>query len=121
VVELDWDRVRAVDLMKLFSSFTPKGSTVVSVKVLPSEFGKERMKQEDLSGPPKEIFKKHEENSEGQEKRPKKGKKGKKGEQEEKEEKRGDDLVLEHLLHETDDNDEFDPQALRRYQLDRLK
>jgi hypothetical protein len=45
VVEMDWDRIRAVDLLKLFSSFTPRGSTVVSVKIIPSEFGKERLAQ----------------------------------------------------------------------------
>jgi len=143
VVEMDWDRIRAVDLLKLFSSFTPRGSTVVSVKIIPSEFGKERMAQEEVSGPPQEIFRKMEdaeEQDEDEEKAPTKqrqrgGKGGKdkekgkeKGGKKEKEkggrgskEERRSDNVLDHLLHQVDENDDFDPEALRKYQLERLK
>lgn len=55
VCNMDWDRVRAVDLMVLFSSFLPPGGAVLSVKIYPSEFGKERMKEEELHGPPELV------------------------------------------------------------------
>ncbi|XP_009954050.1 PREDICTED: ESF1 homolog, partial [Leptosomus discolor] len=51
VCNMDWDRLKAKDLMALFNSFTPKGGTVFSVKIYPSEFGKERLKEEEQKGP----------------------------------------------------------------------
>ncbi|NXP28289.1 ESF1 protein, partial [Scytalopus superciliaris] len=51
VCNMDWDRLKAKDLLALFSSFTPKGGTVFSVKIYPSEFGKERLKEEEQKGP----------------------------------------------------------------------
>lgn len=55
VCNMDWDRVRAIDLMVLFSSFLPRGGSIHSVKIYPSEFGKERMKEEELHGPPELV------------------------------------------------------------------
>ncbi|XP_074773210.1 ESF1 homolog [Athene noctua] len=51
VCNMDWDRLKAKDLLALFSSFTPKGGRVFSVKIYPSEFGKERLKEEEQKGP----------------------------------------------------------------------
>uniref|UniRef100_G3TS86 ESF1 nucleolar pre-rRNA processing protein homolog n=1 Tax=Loxodonta africana TaxID=9785 RepID=G3TS86_LOXAF len=51
VCNMDWDRLKAKDLLALFSSFKPKGGVVFSVKIYPSEFGKERMKEEQVQGP----------------------------------------------------------------------
>uniref|UniRef100_A0A3Q3SNL7 ESF1, nucleolar pre-rRNA processing protein, homolog (S. cerevisiae) n=1 Tax=Mastacembelus armatus TaxID=205130 RepID=A0A3Q3SNL7_9TELE len=48
---MDWDRIKAKDLLALFSSFTPTGGAVQSVKIYPSEFGKERLKMEETQGP----------------------------------------------------------------------
>jgi hypothetical protein len=45
VVNLDWDNVKASDLMKVFSGFVSDGSIILSVKIYPSEFGKERMEK----------------------------------------------------------------------------
>uniref|UniRef100_A0A8C8LVH3 ESF1 RRM domain-containing protein n=1 Tax=Oncorhynchus tshawytscha TaxID=74940 RepID=A0A8C8LVH3_ONCTS len=42
VCNMDWDRMKAKDLLALFNSFKPKGGVVLSVKIYPSEFGKER-------------------------------------------------------------------------------
>ncbi|KAK9451203.1 uncharacterized protein V1518DRAFT_412831 [Limtongia smithiae] len=56
VVNMDWDNVRAEDLMVAFSSFAPATGRVLSVTVFPSEFGKERMAREEIEGPPKEVF-----------------------------------------------------------------
>ncbi|OXB60358.1 hypothetical protein ASZ78_010968 [Callipepla squamata] len=55
VCNMDWDRLKAKDLLALFNSFIPKGGTIFSVKIYPSEFGKERLKEEEQQGP-KELF-----------------------------------------------------------------
>ncbi|CAI9566998.1 unnamed protein product [Staurois parvus] len=51
VCNMDWDRLKAKDLLALFNSFKPKGGIVFSVKIYPSEFGKERLTKEELHGP----------------------------------------------------------------------
>ncbi|KAM6940262.1 ESF1 homolog [Xenentodon cancila] len=51
VCNMDWDRLKAKDLLVLFSSFVPKGGAVLSVKIYPSGFGKERSKVEETQGP----------------------------------------------------------------------
>lgn len=48
---MDWDKIRAVDLMVVFNSFVPPGGCVQSVTIYPSEFGTQRMKDEDIRGP----------------------------------------------------------------------
>ena len=47
---MDWDRIKAVDILVLCNLFIPKEGTIESVSILPSEFGKERMKEEDFTG-----------------------------------------------------------------------
>ncbi|XP_053471430.1 ESF1 homolog isoform X2 [Ictalurus furcatus] len=51
VCNMNWDRLKAKDLLALFSSFKPKGGAVLSVTIYPSEFGKERLKAEQTQGP----------------------------------------------------------------------
>ncbi|XP_063699612.1 ESF1 homolog [Culicoides brevitarsis] len=52
---MDWDRIRAVDIMVLCHSFLPPGGVVQKVSIYPSEFGKERLKEEEITGP-KELI-----------------------------------------------------------------
>ncbi|KAI1244238.1 hypothetical protein MGN70_014108 [Eutypa lata] len=111
IVNLDWDHIKSTDLMALFSSFAPKGGRIDRVSIYPSEFGKERMQREELEGPPKEIFKK-----DG---------KFKKGESapdsEESDDEDEDDEKIKKSIIEEGDEDDFDSDALRAYQLDRLR
>ncbi|XP_048456529.1 ESF1 homolog isoform X1 [Rhincodon typus] len=51
VCNIDWDKIKANDLLVLFNSFIPQGGAVLSVKIYPSEFGKQKMKEEELCGP----------------------------------------------------------------------
>jgi hypothetical protein len=125
VVNLDWDHVRASHLYKIFSSLisptapaiilssnsvsthpdsqrSVKGGSnsivrgrVLSVRVYPSEFGKERLAREEKEGPPAEVFKKRR--------------------NEENEEVNGSNV------YEVGDEDEYDEDALREYQLERLR
>ncbi|KAK2031320.1 hypothetical protein LX32DRAFT_637315 [Colletotrichum zoysiae] len=104
IVNLDWDNIKSADLFALFTSFLPPtGGRIEKVSVYPSEFGKERMQREELEGPPKEIFKKSDDSDEDSE------------DSEEEEE-----AIKKELLEEGDAED-FDHDALRKYQLDRLR
>ncbi|XP_056136080.1 ESF1 homolog [Lampris incognitus] len=51
VCNMDWDRIKAKDLLALFGSFKPNGGVILSVKIYPSEFGRERMHLEKTQGP----------------------------------------------------------------------
>ncbi|KAF3766798.1 hypothetical protein M406DRAFT_97667 [Cryphonectria parasitica EP155] len=113
IVNLDWDNIKSVDLMALCNSFVPLGGRIEKVSIYPSEFGKERMQREELEGPPKEIFKKSsgdedDETSEDDEEEP------------EDDGEDSDEEAKNDLFKEENDED-FDSDALRTYQLDRLR
>jgi hypothetical protein len=121
IVNIDWDHIKSVDLFALFSSFVPLGGSIQKVSVYPSEFGKSRMQKEELEGPPKEIFQKKagdEDDFQGFDSE----------DSEEESEEEGDDdedvdsdeEARKDLIQEGDDRD-FDSDALRTYQLDRLR
>lgn len=68
-VNLDWDNLRAADLFAVFNSFLKEGGRkikgapemkgegkLLGVKIYPSEFGKERMKREEMEGPGGGMF-----------------------------------------------------------------
>ena len=128
VVNMDWDHVHARDLFKVFSSIVSPSATrdplapaevpegkrggahmalsrvrgqVLSVRVYPSDFGKERMAQEDRYGPPREIFKDSQSGPLARD------------EEEDEDDPRA--------LFQVDEGGEFDEDALRKYQLERLR
>ncbi|KAK2807476.1 pre-rRNA-processing protein esf1 [Onygenales sp. PD_10] len=109
VVNLDWDNIRAEDLMAVFSSFLPAAGSIKKVSVYPSEFGRERMEREEMEGPPKEIFAKKDEEDESEE-----------GSDDEEEDEEEDEKIKQSIIKE-DQGEEFDSAHLRRYQLERLR
>lgn len=151
IVNMDWDHVRSLDLYKVFSSLvspvatrlpgtsvaqTDDGNarrhqasvqvkgTVESVRVYVSEFGKERMKREDIEGPPKDIFKSRSAADGGEEPSTRKKRKKTKGKSKVKgsaQEDEDDDDDEDDAVFEVDDGAEFDEEALRKYQLERLR
>ncbi|EAW18269.1 pre-rRNA-processing protein ESF1 [Aspergillus fischeri NRRL 181] len=109
VVNLDWDNIRAEDLMAVFSSFVPTGGRVLKVSVYPSEFGKERMEREETEGPPREIFatnKRQEDDDEENE--------------EDLDSDEEEEKIKQSMLKE-DQGEEFNSTQLRKYQLERLR
>lgn len=92
----------------MFSGFKGEKGAIRSVKIYPSEFGKERLEREEREGPPPEIFKKA----------------GSKVKLDEDADSSDDEEVTEKSLikDQTEEgNEEIDSEALRQYQLDRLK
>jgi len=51
LMHCDWDNIKAEDLLVVLQSFCPSGGSVKSVSVYPSDFGIERMAQEQKFGP----------------------------------------------------------------------
>ncbi|KNE69924.1 hypothetical protein AMAG_14771 [Allomyces macrogynus ATCC 38327] len=103
VVNMDWDHLKAHDLYKVFDSVKPQGAVVKSVTVYPSEFGKERMAAEEAQGPmiagvvPVPVPMDAEESDDDE-----------------------DEKKPALTLEEEDDTD-YNAEALRRYQLERLR
>ena len=112
VVNLDWDNIRAEDLMAVFSSFVPTGGRVSKVAVYPSEFGKERMEREETEGPPKEIFAS---SGEGQ------GERGFDEDEEEEVDSDEEEEKIKQSILKNDEGEEFNSTELRKYQLERLR
>ncbi|KAL2121144.1 hypothetical protein VTJ04DRAFT_5171 [Mycothermus thermophilus] len=117
VVNIDWDHIKSVDLLALFSSFVPSGGRIEKVSIYPSEFGKERMRREETEGPPPEIFKKKKD-SDDEDDSDDDSSSSSSSDSDESED--SDEEIKRELLKEGDDQD-FDSDALRTYQLDRLR
>ncbi|SLM36356.1 NUC153 [Lasallia pustulata] len=118
VVNLDWDNIRAADLMAVFSSFVPSNGHIINVSIYPSEFGKERMEREEMEGPPKEIFASNGTNAEDGTTFSESGDENSSGDdvgEEDEEEKIKKDILKENQ------GEEFDSAKLRHYQLERLR
>ncbi|KAK3706921.1 pre-rRNA-processing protein esf1 [Vermiconidia calcicola] len=112
VVNLDWDNIRAIDIMAVASSFVPVDGNIESVTIYPSEFGRERLEREELEGPPKEIFAKSSRDDSASE-----------SESESEASDSDDDKEIERRLQQDQvhEGEDFDTAKLRQYQLERLR
>ncbi|KAF1993313.1 hypothetical protein P154DRAFT_527856 [Amniculicola lignicola CBS 123094] len=111
-VNMDWDNIRASDIMAVTSSFVPAGGRILNVTIYPSEFGLERIQREEMEGPPREIFV----SSSGKSK----DNITSIDELDEGDESLDEEQIKRELLEEGGAED-FDSKALRTYQLDRLR
>ena len=111
LVNLDWDNIRASDLMAVLSSFAPKSERILKVSIYPSEFGKERMDREEMEGPPKEIFAslKKDANLDRED------------EDSEAEDSDEENEKIKKSIIKEDTGEDFSSTELRRYQLERLR
>ena len=50
-MDLDWEKLGAVDILAVLRSFLPAGGSIRSVTVYPSDYGIQRMSEEALAGP----------------------------------------------------------------------
>nr|SVE92883.1 EOG090X0289 [Moina brachiata] len=92
ICHMDWDRIRAVDLMVVLNSFAPQGGRVKCVTIYPSEFGLQRLKEEEVMGP-KELV-----------------------------ELKGKETELgEGKVDDNEEGNDYHREKLRQYQLNRLK
>ena len=112
-VNLDWDHLNSTDLFATFSSFLPQDGHIKCVTIYKSEYGKQRIADEELNGPPREIFKESLDNKS-------------EDEDEDGDDEDDEDLDLakasKKLIQENNGEDEgFDSSELRKYQLQRLR
>ena len=112
VVNMDWDHIRAIDLMAVFQSFVPSGGKIQKISVYQSEFGTERLAREEAEGPEfRDIAKQEGENVSEEDSDDSDNSEGSEDEEEE----------IKKQLQKEDDGQEVDSTKLRQYQLDRLR
>ncbi|KAH6614152.1 hypothetical protein C7974DRAFT_71967 [Boeremia exigua] len=111
-VNMDWDNIRASDIMAVANSFVPADGRILNVLIYPSEFGMERMQREEIEGPPREIFASTANKAE--ESIPTLDDDSDASDAEDKAEEKED-------LQQGENGEEFDSTKLRSYQLDRLR
>lgn len=105
-VNLDWDNVRAVDLMATFAGFVPPKGEIRSISIYPSEYGKDKMAEEELKGPDAGMFEK---------KKPKK-----RAADSDSDDSDDDEAIARDLVKE-DTGEEVNSKSFRKYQLQRMR
>ncbi|KAF3052603.1 pre-rRNA-processing protein esf1 [Didymella keratinophila] len=111
-VNMDWDNIRASDIMAVANSFVPADGRILNVVIYPSEFGMERMQREEIEGPPREIFASTAKNDENNVSALDDDSDASDDEEEE---------PAKEDLQTGENGEEFDSTKLRSYQLDRLR
>ncbi|XP_034670347.1 pre-rRNA-processing protein esf1 [Drosophila subobscura] len=97
ICNMDWDRIRAEDLMVLLSSFLPLGGSILSVKIYPSEYGKARLAEEEIHGPAELVKRDEEEDGDS------------------------DEELVKEQDSDAEEGDDYHMEKLRQYQLNRLR
>lgn len=98
---MDWDRIRASDILVLCNSFLPPGGTILRVAIYPSEFGKERMAEEEVKGPLELTEQKVNSDFDVSDS--------------------DDGSSTSEREHDNDEGEDYHMEKLRQYQLNRLK
>ncbi|KAI9801785.1 MAG: hypothetical protein M1825_003157 [Sarcosagium campestre] len=120
VVNLDWDNIRAVDLMAVFSSFCPPTGSIKSISIYPSEFGRERIEREDMEGPPSELFRHTKPVTRDSASTNGAAPRSNASDASDGSDSESDEHIKKSLVRE-DAGEEVDGTKLRRYQLERMR
>ncbi|KAL9091134.1 MAG: hypothetical protein Q9159_001551 [Coniocarpon cinnabarinum] len=116
-VNMDWDNVRAADVMAVAQSFCPRDGKVLDVTIYPSEYGRERMEREQMEGPAKELF--------ASQKRVGGGRAGRSAQEADADQDEEDEETIKRRLQKEQAQDpetlDASSKALRQYQLTRLR
>jgi hypothetical protein len=110
VVNMDWDHIRAIDLLAVFQSFVPAGGKIHKISVYQSDFGTERLAREEAEGP---DFRDLADDGEAEEEVEE--------DTEDSEDSDDEDDKIRKQLQKGDDGQEVDSTKFRQYQLDRLR
>ena len=135
VMNLDWDKVTAEDLMTVFSSFCKEKNCIKKVEIYPSSFGKEKMKNDSLYGPQgiwKNSLNEQRENDKLSDKEEENDNDEGLNEEEKSESDDGNDdptkpaksikpITKPNALKRENKHNDFDPIALRKYELQKLR
>lgn len=113
VVNMDWDHIRAIDLMAVFQSFVPPGGKVNKISVYQSDFGTERLAREEAEGPEFRDIANQERDERDEEEDTE--------ESEDGEDSDNGDEEIKKQLQKQDEGQEVDSAKFRQYQLDRLR
>ncbi|ETL84972.1 hypothetical protein L917_15366 [Phytophthora nicotianae] len=138
VLNCDWTRIRAVDLFALCQSFAPATGAVQNVTIYPSDYGLQKMKEEEQHGPQGLWDDENKENPDDEEKPEAEENDEKDSTEEEQAEKSGSDDENSDAEGEEDydsddplgvkksvtiegESDGFDREKLRKYELQKLR
>lgn len=104
IVNMDWNQVKAVDLLVVLKSFLPKEGVIKSIAVYPSEFGLKRMEEEAVRGPVALLEDDKKKDDEGVD-----------------DDEEDDDEEEDDEEEDDDDDNEIGPGKLRAYERSRLR
>jgi len=104
LVNLQWDKLRAVDLFVLLHSFLPSGGILSHITIHPSDFGLKMMEEENRLGP-QGIWNEQEKDASDEAD----------GSHPEKNHEDSDDF------QEPQEDEAFDPDKLRQYEIQRMR
>jgi len=121
VCNMDWDRVRAIDIFLLLNSWKPADGVIKSVTIYPSEYGLQQIEAEKKLGPlpgtTQPVVTTDQNGTDS-------GHQNEAEEEPDEPEVKSDDDGEEQNFNQDDDQDTTDPimrERLRKYQLNRLK
>lgn len=107
IMDVNWEKIRAVDIFTIVSSFTAPGA-VRKVQVFPSDYGLQKMEKEKRHGPV-DLWKKNNDDETGED------------EVDQTESGEEDSKKLTYDFGDDYAESDFDPEKLRAYEVSKLK